>query len=213
MKRCSKCREKKDLDKFSVSATSYLGVRPECKECHNAARRAERALKPKTHTQIIIDGKKPCSTCKNWKLVSEYSKANNTSTGLHSQCKVCKCASQAFYSNDPLVQLMEQEVRVERKLKAQATAKEFVKQYLQQSSCVDCGINDWVVLEFDHIEKKYRTSGNKRMGVAQMMANGFKLETIAAEVEKCEVRCRNCHARKTYEREGSWRIEEVASSI
>lgn len=38
--------------------------------------------------------------------------------------------------------------------------------------------------------------GNKRYKVADMIGR-YALETIIAEIEKCEVRCANCHRVKT----------------
>lgn len=40
----------------------------------------------------------------------------------------------------------------------------------------------------------------------QLVRNGFSIAVVAAAVEKCDVRCRNCHAIATYERMGrNWR--------
>ncbi len=35
------------------------------------------------------------------------------------------------------------------------------------------------------------------MNIATMISSTFKLQTILDEINKCEVRCANCHARKT----------------
>lgn len=62
--------------------------------------------------------------------------------------------------------------------------------YLLQHPCVDCGETNPVVLEFDH-------QRNKDINVSQMVRQKRKWKTIKKEIEKCEVRCSNCHTKKT----------------
>jgi hypothetical protein len=70
---------------------------------------------------------------------------------------------------------------------------ERIYEYLDAHPCVDCGEDDVVVLEFDHIaEKNYE--------VTRMVSNGFSWRSIMEEIAKCEVRCANCHCRVTAKR-------------
>ena len=62
-------------------------------------------------------------------------------------------------------------------------------EYLTHSRCVDCGIADPLILEFDHI-------GTKRLSVSKLAWDGYSLKTIAREIEQCEVRCCNCHRKR-----------------
>lgn len=62
-------------------------------------------------------------------------------------------------------------------------------EYLALHPCVDCGETDPVVLQFDHLR-------DKRMDVADM-CRSFSWPAIFAEIAKCEVRCANCHTRRT----------------
>ena len=64
--------------------------------------------------------------------------------------------------------------------------------------CVDCGISDWRVLEFDHV------TDDKVAGVLAMVNRGSTWEKILEEISKCEIRCKNCHSLKTAERGGWW---------
>jgi hypothetical protein len=69
--------------------------------------------------------------------------------------------------------------------------------YLSEHPCLDCGTTDHRVLEFDHVR------GKKEFGVGQMVRMGHQWDRIAREIDKCEVRCVNCHRIKTGER-GNW---------
>jgi hypothetical protein len=75
---------------------------------------------------------------------------------------------------------------------------EWLYTYLGNSSCTDCGIADPLVLEFDHI-------GLKRKSVMTMAWEGYGQETIQIEMNKCDIRCANCHRRKTSAERRSFR--------
>lgn len=73
-----------------------------------------------------------------------------------------------------------------------------------RGGCVDCGIDDIRVLEFDHVR------GAKVNGIGTMIREGRGESAVLAEMQKCEVRCRNCHALATLARLGrSWHEEFV----
>lgn len=75
--------------------------------------------------------------------------------------------------------------------------RQHIYEYLSTHPCIDCGEADPKVLEFDHVR------GQKRGTVSRMIANGFSVQVIQKEIEKCEVRCANCHKRKTSQQQ-SW---------
>ena len=54
------------------------------------------------------------------------------------------------------------------------------------------------VLEFDHI-------GPKRASVLILAWSDYSLETIEREIAQCEIRCANCHRRKTAAERGQYR--------
>ena len=72
----------------------------------------------------------------------------------------------------------------------------FVIEYLETHPCVDCGESDPCTLDFDHVR------GDKKFCVSKRVNTASKWETILAEIEKCEVRCANCHRRKTAKEQG-----------
>jgi hypothetical protein len=62
--------------------------------------------------------------------------------------------------------------------------------FLKNSNgCVDCQELDPIVLEFDHVS-------NKRAQIADILGS-WNWKTIEFEISKCEIRCANCHRRKT----------------
>jgi hypothetical protein len=70
--------------------------------------------------------------------------------------------------------------------------------YLALHPCVDCGEADVVCLEFDHVR------GRKVRSVA-LMVNTHEWAVVEKEIAKCEVRCANCHRRKTARQRGYYR--------
>jgi hypothetical protein len=69
---------------------------------------------------------------------------------------------------------------------------------LKHSSCVDCGETDILVLDFDHV-------GAKRMNVVDLVWREHSLAAIDREIACCEVRCTNCHRRRTCKTLGHFR--------
>jgi hypothetical protein len=80
----------------------------------------------------------------------------------------------------------------------------FIYGILARSACVDCGIQDAIVLEFDHV-------GLKRRAVTRLAWEGYSIETLRKEVGQCEIRCCNCHTRRTAERRGFSRAQALPS--
>ena len=63
----------------------------------------------------------------------------------------------------------------------------------EDSGCVDCGITNHIVLDFDHLR-------DKKYNVSRMIHDGFSWKAILKEISKCEVVCANCHRIRTYNR-------------
>lgn len=69
---------------------------------------------------------------------------------------------------------------------------EYIREYLLNNPCVDCGEKDIVVLEFDHQDRTLKTAH-----VSSLVRARSSLELVKSEIEKCQVRCANCHRRIT----------------
>ncbi|MBI3306005.1 hypothetical protein HYZ82_02620 [Candidatus Nomurabacteria bacterium] len=66
-------------------------------------------------------------------------------------------------------------------------------EYLSSKSCKDCGEKDPIVLDFDHKDRS-----KKFKSVCHMLSGHYSWESVLKEIEKCDIRCSNCHRRKTY---------------
>jgi hypothetical protein len=69
----------------------------------------------------------------------------------------------------------------------------FVYGVLATNVCADCGCADPLLLEFDHLR-------DKRESVMVLAWGEYGLDTLRQEMEKCEIRCCNCHRRVTAKR-------------
>lgn len=65
-------------------------------------------------------------------------------------------------------------------------------EFLSDKACVDCGESDMIVLEFDHRETR-----DKLFTINEAVRSGVSWERILAEIDKCDIRCANCHRRRT----------------
>ena len=88
-----------------------------------------------------------------------------------------------------------------RKKKTVAENRQKLLAYLRSHPCVDCGKKTPIFLQFDHVR------GKKKSTVPKMAASGFKWATVMAEINKCEVRCVECHILKTASKQGHWLLD------
>jgi hypothetical protein len=60
---------------------------------------------------------------------------------------------------------------------------------------MDCGQTfPPYVMDFDHVR------GEKKYNVGLMASSGYSLKMIAAEIQKCDLVCANCHRIRTHQR-------------
>lgn len=135
---------------------------------------------------------KVCSTCRLWKPLDAFNRRSTAADGRQWSCRECNSAYHARNKERHNSQIHRRNKRIRRANQAR------ILRHLLDHPCTDCGETDPVVLEFDHV-------GDKRGNIAQL-TNGYPWEVIAAEIAQCEVVCANCHRRRTYTREQSWRV-------
>lgn len=138
---------------------------------------------------------KKCTKCNKTKPLEEFNKRKTGKDGLNSRCKSCvRQYNNEDYKSKPH---RRESIRANSQARVQA-ARRFVFDYLSTHPCVDCDESDVIVLEFDH-------RGDKKSDIASMLKSN-NIQSIEKEIAKCDVRCANCHRRKTAKTLGSWRL-------
>jgi hypothetical protein len=147
---------------------------------------------------------KRCVICRQTLSLDGFNRKVGAPDGLQNVCRECNRASARRYYRENRAKHLA--VIAQRTREAKARARSLVGGHLLSHPCVDCGEADIRVLDFDHVPGRGKTRS-----VMEMVNLGFAIERIRLEIEKCEVRCRNCHARVTSERRGrDWRAEWAA---
>jgi len=130
-----------------------------------------------------------CAKCGVHKPFEEFMRRANSQRKFNAYCKACQrelCRAHYLQYKERY-----KERRHNRQAAYRARNRDDVQQYLRTHPCLDCGECDTRVLDFDHVD------GRKVMNISTMVYTGVNLARIQAEILNCEVRCANCHRRKT----------------
>lgn len=139
---------------------------------------------------------KVCSKCTTEKPLDDFNKSSARPDGRQNYCRSCNSGvGTGYYARNKEVQ--RPKVRA-RNVSIKERNRQHVLAYLTTHPCVDCGEDDLRVLEFDHLKDKDRS-------VSRMISEGYGLARIDTEIAKCEVVCSNCHKKRTYSRNPSYR--------
>jgi hypothetical protein len=122
-------------------------------------------LKSNYHSLNVIDGKKQCTKCQEWKSTSQFYISKKTSR-IHSWCKLCNNT-----------------ITYEKQCKRKKDAVDY-----KGGRCYVCGYSKYMgSLEFHHLipsEKEFNISNLRT----------YSHEILKKELDKCICVCRNCHA-------------------
>lgn len=133
-----------------------------------------------------------CTVCKTDKSEDEFHWRNKAKGIRWKRCKACKAEIDRLSYQRPgrkqRIQQTQEQLRQRN--------KNYVREYLLAHPCVDCGEADPIVLEFDHLRDKEDI-------VANLVHLPASINRIQREIDKCQVRCANCHRRITHMRRSS----------
>jgi hypothetical protein len=138
-----------------------------------------------------------CGRCLAFKPPSEFAWRRKSHGQLDNMCRPCRSAyhREHYLANK---QRYVDQARTRKQLLALERTT-YLLEYFNSNPCVDCGEEDPVVLEFDHLD-----ADAKSFDIGQALPYR-RWQTILEEIEKCEVVCANCHRRRTARRRGALR--------
>lgn len=115
---------------------------------------------------------------------------------------MCRIGTAAYYKRN----VIKHKKATAARRRAEITRRKmWLNTYLDQHPCVDRGESDRLVLEFDHVR------GVKGGCVTKMLWNQAPWRVIYEEIDKCDIRCANCHRRATHRRGNFSRLIEYGN--
>ena len=220
-KRCGRCHQELPLSSFSRHPRA--GSQWWCKECfrayfrqrgdvhrrQSAAARLRRRAAAREFVTAYLESH-PCVDCGKRDLaVLEFDHVRPKAMGIsvliadgwsitriRQEIELCEvvcanCHRCRTASRSPSWRIDPSRIKTSTRLTpAERRNMLYVHDVLRRGECVDCGCDDLVVLEFDHV-------GRKRGDVMHLARNGCSLGKLRAEISECEIRCANCHRRRT----------------
>jgi hypothetical protein len=137
-----------------------------------------------------------CPGCEEVKPTEAFNYKNKQKGLLQVRCRACtRLQVRTHYENNRPYYIDKAQKRNKTVI---AEQRQKIYDYLLTHACVDCGEKDPVCLEFDHIK------GIKTKAISEMIGV-YAWDAIEYEISKCEIRCANCHRRKTAKQFGYWK--------
>ena len=114
-------------------------------------------------------------------MIKFFSKNAARYDGLQSSCKSCWSKYRRSYY------IKNKDYEVQRGIDRRNSIRSEITKYKKSKGCNSCPENHAACLEFHH------TGNDKGIDIAQAIANGWSLERIYKEIDKCIILCANCH--------------------
>jgi hypothetical protein len=130
--------------------------------------------------------RKLCSSCKQQRSVTQFSKKKKSKDGLQSVCKQC----QKKYHDKHYQQNKQAYIQKEKRNKRQRL--DWLQEYKHKKGCEKCGENHPACLDFHHTDPTTKTGY-----VSRIARNSIK--KALEEIKKCQLLCSNCHRKEHYD--------------
>jgi len=132
---------------------------------------------------------KCCSWCREEKPLHAFAFSDRKTGQRQSLCRACHAIARRdhYLRNRP--DYIAWAMRQSRQRHDEQAA--LVDEYLGSHPYVDCGESDIRLLEFDHLD------GTTKVMDLSAMVGRRNTRKLIEEIAKCDVRCVNCHRRRT----------------
>lgn len=138
---------------------------------------------------------KQCGVCGRTRPLSAFAVRRRSPDGRQSRCRECYAT---WYRDNWAVANAN---LARRKAERRRRTREALLAYLLEHPCVDCGEGDPRCLDFDH-----RDPGRKKASISRLI--GYSdWNKLLLEIAECDVRCANCHRKRTAQQFGWWNAE------
>ncbi len=185
--RCASCHRRKTRERSSANRIFTLdSLRPSPKTSPAIQLRLDAAL-----------GIRACRVCKQTKPLTEFPYRSVKHQTRQWICLLCqRVYTSEWYTRNRKRHIVKVGVRSRHVI---GELRSRVRDYLLDHPCVDCGETDLRVLDFDHLR-------DKRANLSTLVLSAVSWRAVEAEIAKCEVRCANCHRRRTALIGGFYRV-------
>jgi hypothetical protein len=139
-----------------------------------------------------------CTECGEDRDENEFYKRKDRPSGRRSQCKHCDRARLAKWQGANRVAY--NKLCMDGRRRARDAQTLLMAEYFKTHPCVDCGVTDPRVLEFDH-----RDPSTKSFSIGAVKAR-YTWDRMLEEIAKCDVRCANCHRIRHATERGTYAI-------
>lgn len=198
---CIECREDKRLDEFRWRCIARDERCPRCRPCDKMFRKIQREKSPeksrervRRFTQKRIElGVKPvskiCMDCHLEKFADQFAWSNEKAGFLKPRCKACDSEHRSILLQERM------SIFLARNSRRRESRQAFINE-LKSDPCVDCDqVFDPCAMDFDHTNPI-----NKVDKISRMVQQMVSIETLIAEIMKCDLVCAVCHRIRTKRR-------------
>lgn len=144
-----------------------------CPSCREYQKQYNKKRKRLAKELTVPEGQRLCKNCYRLKPIEKFQSNVNRRDTLTTKCIDCRESLSTSHKNPTT---------------KKGACRTFWEAWKKEHACIDCGCNDYRVIEADHVGGK-----KHRLGDYCYWSNHGGIEAMKKELEHCEPRCTFCH--------------------